>query len=100
MYLVAVGLAAEVRRFLKLEPDDDGGSVTTAQLDLWPQKLREAVAEIGQARVFVPSRAEFVMLTPMTISAAEAKEAGGYLVSKGNECIRRGTQLIALADRM
>lgn len=98
-HLIAVGLAAEVRRFLKIDPDD-AGSITTSQLDLWPTSLRKAVADIGMARVFVPSRGEFILLVPLTISSGETEEAGQYLIGKGNDCIRRGGQLVRLAQRM
>jgi len=100
MYLVGVGLSAEIRRYLKHNAEDDAGGLTPDQLELWPARLRAAVKDIGMARVFVPSRNEFVLLAPDSINAAETREAGDYLIAKGEDCIRRGQQLIQLARRM
>jgi hypothetical protein len=92
MHLVAIGLASEVRRFLKIDSDEGD--------ELWPARLRKAVEDIGEARVFVPSRGEFVLLAPMTITRVEVKEAGNYLIDKGNDCINRGNSLLNLATMM
>jgi hypothetical protein len=99
MHLVASGLSQEIRRFLKNDPDD-GGDVTVDQLELWPATLRPMIKDVDRARVFVPSRNEFVLLAPTNINADETKEAGGYLVRKGQDCIRVGNQLVKLAGRM
>jgi len=101
MHLVGVGLSQEIRRFLKNDFDDGSGGVATkAQLELWPAKLRPFIEEINKARVFVPSRGEFVLLTPIDLSKDETKEAGQYLITQGNDCIRTGSQLISLSRRM
>lgn len=99
MYLFSNGLAQEVRRFLKFDADD-GDKMTSDQLDLWPRHLRGSVNDIGMARVFVPSRNEFVLLTPTTIGKADVGEAGHYLIAKGRDCIRRGKSLISLCELM
>jgi len=99
MHLVASGLSVEIRRYLKND-NDDGNGVTISQLDLWPARLRPIITEIDRARVFVPSRGEFVPLAPDEITSKEAKEAGDYLVAKGKDCIRVGKQLITLSRRM
>jgi len=99
MHLIATGLGQEIRRFLKTDPDD-GGTVTRNQLELWPARLQSLVQDIGMSRVFVPSRNEFVLLAPKSIGAEEVREAGRYLITKGEDCIRRGETLISLSDRM
>jgi hypothetical protein len=103
MHLVADGLAIEIRRFLKGTGDDTGDGdigVTKAQLAFWPKHLRSVVEDINRARVFVPSRKEFVLLSPECITPKEVDDAGEYLIAKGEDCIRVGTQLTDLAERM
>jgi hypothetical protein len=98
MHLIASGINNEVRRYLKGTDEDDG--VDFDQLRLWPENLRDEVKAIDRARVFVPSRGEFVMLDPKIISREETNEAGEYLVGKGEDCIRAGKALIRLSKRM
>ncbi len=98
-HLLSLALATEIRRYLKNDTDE-GDGVTRDQLEFWPATLRPLIKEIDRARVFVPSRGEFVMLDPTAISASEVKEAGDYLISKGEDCIRIGGALNRLASRM
>jgi len=97
VYLLAVGLANAIRAFLKKRADDDAEGASKDQLELWPKKLRDLVGEIDCARVFVPSREQFVELDPASITPAECKEAGSYLITKGRDCINRGNKLLRLA---
>lgn len=98
MYLLAAGIADEIRRYLKRTPEDDG--ITPDQLDLWAANLRPIIQDIDRARVFVPSIGEYVLLDPAHINSAQTKEAGAYLIAKGQDCIRVGTQLLSLAQEM
>jgi hypothetical protein len=98
MHLIASGINNEVRRYLKGTDEDDG--VDFDQLKLWPENLRDEVKAIDRSRVFVPSRGEFVELVPSAIDAKETREAGEYLVAKGEDCIRVGNALKRLARRM
>jgi hypothetical protein len=97
MHLLAAGLNFEIRRHLKADTDDEDG-VTLDQLELWPQQHQNIVRDIGRARVYVPSRGEFVSLEPKALTPKEAKEAGKYLISRGNDCIRVGTRLVQLSQ--
>ena len=96
MHLLAAGLNSGIRRHLKADTDDEDG-VTLDQLELWPQRHQNIVRDIGRARVYVPSRGEFVSLEPKALTPVEAKEAGEYLISRGTDYIRVGTQLVQLA---
>jgi hypothetical protein len=96
MHLLAYGLNSEIRRFLKGDEADGDGS-TVDQLDLWPAHLRAVVADIDRARVFVPSRGEYVSLEPTAITIDETQEAGDFLIVKGQNCVRIGTQLVELS---
>ncbi len=98
--LVAEGLSKAIREYLHFTLNGDMGDLTKEQLDLWSEKLRPIVADIERARVYVPSRMEFVPVTPECLSKAEAAEAGDFLVRKGEESIRVGRRLIQLADMM
>jgi hypothetical protein len=97
MHLLAAGLNLEIRRHLKADTDDEDG-VTLDQLELWPQRHQNIVRDIGRARVYVPSRGEFVSLEPKALTPKEAKEAGKYLISRGNDCIRVGSRLVQLSE--
>ncbi len=97
MHLLAAGLNSEIRRHLKADTDDEDG-VTLDQLELWPQQHQNIVRDIGRARIYVPSRGEFVFLEPKALTPKEAKEAGRYLIAKGNDCIRVGTRLVQLSQ--
>lgn len=99
MHLMSIGLNTEIRAYLKRNPDE-GDGITQDQLGFWPGSLRPIIKEIDRARVFVPSRGEFVMLDPKAINSQEVKEAGEYLVAKGEDCIRVGELLKDLAKRM
>lgn len=99
MHLFAYGLSQEIRRYLKNRNDDDDGS-TIDQLDLWPMNLRSIIGDIDRARVFVPSRGEFIELIPSAINAKETREAGEYLIIKGQDTIRVGRRLVSLAWKM
>src|SRR5260370_36217636 len=54
MQLLAAGINAEIRRYLK---DDDDGEVevTADQLEFWPERHRAMVRDIDRRRIFVPS---------------------------------------------
>jgi hypothetical protein len=98
LHLLAKGLEAEIRTFLKHDDDEEEEEETNPrQLEMWKEQYRTIIKDIGRARVFVPSRGEFVDLVPKAISPAEADEAGDYLVNKGQDCIRIGKQLKRLA---
>ena len=100
MHLISYAIAAEIRRFLKNDTDEGDDGSTASQLTLWPTRLQPFVKEINRARVFVPSRGEFVLLQPKEISKAEVSEAGDYLIAKGEDCIRVGRELVQLSNRM
>jgi hypothetical protein len=97
-YLECLGLAAHIRSFLKKKPQyGESDSLVIGQLKLWPANLQDTISDINRARVFVPSRSEYIPLLPTEITSAETREAGNYLVAKGVECIRVGKQLQQLA---
>jgi hypothetical protein len=96
LHLLTSGLNSEIRRFLKGN-DEDGDEATVDQLDLWPAHLRVTVEDIGRARVYVPTRGEYVPLDPTAITIDETKEAGDFLIAKGQNTLRIGTQLVELA---
>jgi hypothetical protein len=92
------GLSDKIRRFLKAEEEKNPDALLKlGQVDMWHPSLRSIIKDIDRARVFVPSRGEFIPLIPECINRVEAHEAGTYLVGKGEECIRVGEQLIALS---
>lgn len=99
VHLFAEALNAEIRRYFKADTDE-GDGVSPDQLEMWPAQLHVLIKEIDRARVFVPSRGEFVLLAPDVITASEAKAAGDYLIMKGRDCIFRGNKLITLSERM
>ena len=102
-YWAAKGINADVRRLLKghqADSEDDGGHARQQQLEMFDPKVQHIVAEIDRERLFVPSRAEFVQLTPDGLSIQEMREAGGFLIGKGEDCIRRGKAVMRLADAM
>ena len=102
-YWAAMGINADVRRMLKghqADSEDDGGHARQQQLEMFDPKVQHIVAEIDRERLFVPSRAEFVELTPDGLSLVEMREAGGFLIGKGEDCIRRGKAVLRLADAM
>jgi hypothetical protein len=96
MHLLAAGLNLEIRRYLKADADDEEG-VTLDQLELWPRRHQNIVRDIGRARVYVPSRGEFVPLEPKALTPQEAKAAGQYLISRGEDYTRVGTRLVQLS---
>jgi hypothetical protein len=96
-HLIVLGLNKEVREALK-QYENGEKALSREQLDLWPQAVRSIVHAIDRARVFVPSRADFIELQPELISAVEMREAGRYLIAHGEDAIRRGNLLIRLAD--
>lgn len=77
---------------------EDASVIRDRQLEMWPDDLRATVAKINREAVFVPSRDEFVELVPDAISTQETREAGDYLISHGEDAIRRGNALHLLAD--
>lgn len=97
IHILALGINSAVRTFLKDGDAEERKGASPGQLDLWPRSHREIVREIDRAAVYVPSRKEFVPLEPSDISPAETNEAGLYLVSFGDDCIRAGRNLIRLA---
>jgi hypothetical protein len=104
--LLKRGLNSEIREFLKdvnvgSDPDSEDGSsgIDQEQLDLWPSPLRDLVASIRRARVYVPSRGEHVPVLPKEISRAECFEAGHYLKKMASETDREGEMLIELSKR-
>ncbi len=102
-HFAAKGINADVRRILKgylSDGEDEGGHARQRQLEMFDSKVQHIVAEIDRERVFVPSRDEFVELTPDALPVSEMREAGGFLVGKGEDCIRRGRLLLRLADAM
>jgi hypothetical protein len=98
MQLLAAGLNVEIRRYLKGSDDPDEDDATARQLEFWPKRHRTIVEDIDRARVYVPSRREFVPLEPSALTPDEAKEAGEYLIAKGENCTRIGRRLVALAE--
>lgn len=99
-YIVARGWEGEIRAYLKGIPngETEEEGMSKAQADFWPDTLRQIVIDINRARVYVPSRMEYVPLMPETISRIEVKEAGEYLIRKGEECLRVGNRLIQLHE--
>lgn len=95
---IALGLESEIRRVLKNDLETEDG-VTSEQVLQWPLPLQELVTDIDRARVFVPSRHEFVPLVPDELSKQETIEAGEYLVAKGEDCIRVGNRLKDLGEK-
>lgn len=73
---------------------------TPEQLEFWPEALREHVLRIQHRAVFVPSRGKMVAILPGEITAAELREAGGYLRQKARETADRGRACERLADAM
>jgi hypothetical protein len=98
--IMARGWSEEIRAYLKGTPNGDAAEegMSKAQADFWPNTVRKIVIDIGRARVYVPSRMEYVPLMPETISSKEIKEAGEYLIKKGEECLRIGNRLIELHE--
>ena len=97
-YLIGVGLGAEIARYFKKTGDDpENGTVTHKQIEMWTNECRTMILDINRARVYVPSRKEYVDLEPGSITQDQALEAGEYLKTKGEDCIRVGTQLIELS---
>ena len=88
----------EIRRYVKEGDDTEEDDATARQLELWPQRHRSMVADIDPARVYVPSRGEFVPLEPDTLTPEEAKEAGEFLIAKGQHCVRIGRRLVTLGE--
>ena len=96
--VVVAALNPLIRASLKMHAAEDGEEpARELQLALWPVEARSIIERIDRERVFVPSRDEFVELTPGSITPSELGEAGGYLIGKGEDCIRRGNALLALA---
>ena len=98
MQLLAAGLNVEIRRYLKGSDDENEDDATAHQLDLWPERHRKMVGIIGRTRVYVPSANEFIPLEPNLLTPEQAKEAGEYLIAKGENCTRIGRRLVALAE--
>lgn len=96
-YLIATGLNKEVRAVLS-QFDPEPERAERRQIDLWPAPVRGLVEEIDRKAVFVPSIEDFVDLLPGAISSEEMREAGTYLISHGEDSIRRGNALLRLAD--
>ena len=97
-HLLAAGLSAEIRRYLKETADEE--TAKPDQLMLWPEGLRDMVKEIDRERVYVPSIKDFLRLVPEQMTAPDIREAGEYLCAKAIEVDRRGQRLIDLADAM
>jgi hypothetical protein len=95
----ADGWRVQIMRYLKDIRNGELGEegMTKEQADFWPATVRHTVVDIDRARVFVPSRMEYVPLMPQAISKDELQEAGQYLIKKGNECIRVGNLLLQLS---
>lgn len=99
--LARVGMDKEVRAYLKEGEEGYGGGdiITETQLVLWPDGPHRAlVRDIGRKRVLVPSRNEFVDVSPDHISPTEAKEAGLYLIEHAKEMDQRGRRLVELGE--
>ena len=96
------GLSTFVRSIIKgyKHDADVGGSTRARQLEMFDERLHPLVIEIDREAVFVPSRDEYVELTPDAMTPREMREAGTYLVAKGRDCISRGETLMRLADAM
>lgn len=100
-HLLGYALGQKIDTYLKHQRNgDEGGGLTEAQLDLWPDAQRSLIKDIDRARVFVPSRMEYVPVTPECLSAADAKEAGSHLIKHGEDSIRVGQMLLQLAESM
>ena len=97
LHILGLGINAAVRAFLKDGDGEERRGVSAGQLDLWPDKHRRIVQTIDRAAVYVPSRKEFLPLEPAEISPPQTREAGEYLVTFGEDCIRAGRDLIKLA---
>lgn len=97
--LLRDALEKRIRAWLKKSNDDEAeDEIAETQLGFWPsQAARALVADIGVAKVWVPSRNEFVKVQPASLSRTEAIEAGNYLIDKGKSTIRRGKNLVRLS---
>jgi hypothetical protein len=93
--LLADGLEADIRRMLKA--GDDSDPAQHSFILLWHPRNQKLVTDIDRDHVFVPSRGEFVHLTPIDIDKDQVNEAGEYLITKGAESIRVGRKLTRLA---
>ena len=98
LHLLAIGLNHEIRLCLKQGDDAGEESATARQLEFWPERHRAIVADIDRAAVYVPSRREFVPLQPDALTPEQVREAGEYLITKGQHCVRIGTRLLTLAE--
>lgn len=76
---------------------DEAGPARQRQFELWPERCRADLEEIGRAAIFVPSRGEHVPLMPDDVTPDEIKEAGLYLMQKGEDCLKRGRALVRLS---
>jgi hypothetical protein len=90
-----------VSKFLKEQGGGSGEGLGKGQLDLWlDDGQRNLVFRIARSKVNVPSRGEYVLLAPGSITKDEVDEAGEYLKHHGADCIQRGDLLIDLARLM
>lgn len=98
--LAARGLNPEIRTVLKSYDslqDEGAVSMRDRQIDLWPNSAHDLLRKIDRAAIFVPSRDDFVELVPDALSVDEVREGGLYLIAKGQDCVRRGENLVHLA---
>jgi hypothetical protein len=93
--LRAVGAAQWVRSDLKAFTE----SPRRDQIELWPTHLQTLALDIDRARVYVPSSRTYKELTPANITPTQCREAGNYLIEKGEECIIRGRFLVKLSNK-
>jgi hypothetical protein len=71
--------------------------VRDEQLDLWPESARRLVQAIDRVGVFVPSAKQYLKLEPDSITPEQVEEAGHYLITHGQDSMRRGERLIELS---
>lgn len=97
-YVLVNGANPLIRKVFKAIYDGQGAEARQRQLADWPTtEMRNLVAKINNAAIFVPSRGEFVELVPDALTADETREAGQYLIGQGQDTIQRGRLLLRLA---
>lgn len=94
-------VAGQIKQMKKAAVDGilDALPMIEPMLDLWPAgPARDLVVKIDRAAVYVPREGEYVDMLPDALTPAQAVEAGHYLISHGEDTIRRGQMLIELGS--